>query len=138
MKVKDQTLIYIFGGLKLLLHLLTNTNFGLHRDEYLYLDEGQHLAWGFFEVPPFTPFIGWLADLLGGSVFAIRLFPALAGVLIIVLACKLVQDLGGGRWAIIFTGMALLCSPALLGSNTLYQPVSFNQLFWFLSAWSLV
>ena len=131
-------MIFGLGLIKLLLHFFTNTNYNLHRDEFLYFEEGQHLSWGFFETPPFTPFLGWIADLLGGSVFAIRLFPALAGAIIVILACKLARDLGGGKWAILFTGIALIFSPSLLGSNTLFQPVSFNQLFWFLSAYVLI
>jgi len=37
-----------------------------------------------------------------------------------------------------FTCGGLLLSPAMLGSNTLFQPVSFNQFFWFLSAYLLL
>ena len=42
------------------------------------------------------------------------------------------------KWAIMFTCGGLLLSPAMLGSNTLFQPVSFNQFFWFLSAYLLL
>ena len=131
-------LILSFGIAKFFIHLGTMTNYALHRDEYLYFDEGKHLGWGFMEVPPLTPFIGKLAGLMGGSVFAIRLFPMLIGVATIILAGMLVRDLGGKKWAITFTGLGLLFSPALLGSNALFQPVSFNQFFWFLSAYFLV
>lgn len=128
-------LIYFFGACKLIIHFLTNTNYNLHRDEYLYFDQGKHLAWGFYEVPPVTPFIGKLADLIGGDIFAIRLFPAIAGAIIIMLSCKLVKDLGGGTWALVLTGLSLLLTTSLLGSNSLFQPVTFNQLFWFLIAY---
>lgn len=131
-------LILGFGIAKLLLHFLTNTRYGLHRDEYLYFAEGQHLDWGFLEVPPMIPFLAKIADLLGGSVSMIRLFPAMVGALTIVLAGQLVKELGGGKRAIIFTSLGLLFSPALLWSNTLFQPVSFNQFLWFLSAFLLV
>lgn len=135
---KETILIATLATLKLLLHFFTNTNYGLHRDEYLYFDQGKHLAWGFYEVPPITPLIGKFAGMLGGSVFAIRLFPAIAGAIIIVLACKLVKDLGGKQWAIAFTGISLLLTTPLLASNTLFQPVTFNQLFWFLIAYKVV
>lgn len=135
---KSNIIISLLAISKLVFHLFTSTNYGLHRDEYLYFEQGKHMAWGFYEVPPLTPFFGMLADLLGGSVFAIRLFPALAGVLIVVLACKLVKDLGGGITAIIFTGLSLVLSTSLLASNSLFQPVSFNQLFWFSIGYSVV
>lgn len=130
--------IYALVGLKLLLHLGTNTNYGFHRDEYLYLVEGQHLAWGFMEIPPFTAFIAWLANAMGSSVFVVRLFPALVGALTVYLLCRLVKSFGGKQWAIIIVGLAFILSPAMLRGNTLFQPVSFNQFFWFLTAYFFV
>ena len=47
MQLAKQALIYIFCGIKLLIHFLTNTKYGLHRDEYLYWSDGLHLDWGF-------------------------------------------------------------------------------------------
>lgn len=127
-----------FGILKLLIHFLTNTNYGFHRDEFLYLQEGQNLGWGFMEVPPLTPFIGKIIGLLGSSVFVTRFFPALIGAITIILAGLLVKKLGGKLWAVIFCCGGLLLCPALLGSNTLFQPVSFNQFFWFISVYFIV
>ncbi|MFK8104919.1 MAG: glycosyltransferase family 39 protein [Saprospiraceae bacterium] len=140
MKIKDNytPLLLCFGIAKLLLHFFTNTNYGFHRDEYLYLNQGDHLGWGFMEVPPMTPFIGKIASLLGGSIFMTRFFPALLGAITIVLVGLLVKSLGGKKWAIILACGSLLLSPALLGTNTLFQPVSFNQFSWFVCAYFLV
>ena len=138
MKGQTKWLIVFFGAFKLILHFISNTNYGLHRDEYLYFDQGQHLGWGFMEVPPFTPFIASITNILGGSIFVIRLFPALIGAITIVLATYLVKKLGGGIWATVITGFSLIFTPALLGSNSLFQPVSFNQFFWFISAFFLI
>jgi len=139
MKNKLFYLIGALGLLKLLVHLLTNTNYGLHRDEFLYWDEGNHLSWGFMEIPPLTPALAWLASgLFGDSVFAIRLLPALAGVLTLLLIGWMIRDLGGKTWAILFGCFGFLLSLAFLRSNTLFQPVSFNQFFWFLTAFWLI
>ena len=136
-KSLDQ-LIYFFGLSKLLIHFFTNTNYGFHRDEYLYLDQGNHLGLGFMEIPPLLPVISKIIGWLGSSVFVTRLFPALIGMTTIILAGMIVKKLGGKKWAIIFACGGLLLSPAMLGSNTLFQPVSFNQFFWFLSAYLLL
>ena len=41
---------------------------------------GEHLAWGYVDMPPLTALQAWLArTVLGGSVWAIRLLPALLG-----------------------------------------------------------
>jgi len=70
-----------------------------------------------------------MADLLGGDVFFIRLFPALAGTLIVVISGLFVKELVGKKWSVILTCVALTISPALLWTNTLLQAVSFNHLF---------
>jgi hypothetical protein len=127
-----------FAALKLIIHLATNRNYGFHRDEYLYLDEGMHLSWGFMEVPPITPFMGRIALLLGGDIQLVRFFPALIGAITIFLLGKMIKEMGGDRWAQILGCSVLLFTPYLLGSNHLFQPVSFNQFWWFLSAYFIV
>ncbi len=131
-------LIAGFAIIKLLLHFLTNTNYGLHRDEFLYLAEGQHLAWGYMEVPPMIAFLAKIVQMFGDSVFMVRLFPALVGGLTVAMIGLLVKELGGKRWAIIFASLAFILTPAFLRSNWLFQPVSFNQFFWFLSAFWMI
>ncbi len=131
-------LIAGFAIFKLLIHFLTNTTYGLHRDEFLYVAEGQHLAWGYTEVPPMIAFLARIASFFGDSVFAVRLFPAVIGSVTVALIGLLVKDLGGKRWAITFACLAFIVSPAFLRSNWLFQPVSFNQFFWFLSAFWII
>lgn len=136
--MKSIHLILSLAGLKLIIHLLTNTNYHFHRDEYLYLVEGQHLSWGYMEIPPFTAFLASIANALGGSVFIVRLFPALAGVATVMLIGKLIQELGGKNGAIILGCGGFILSRTFLHSNTLFQPVSFDQFFWFLTAFFLI
>jgi len=140
LKVFWQTwkIVFTLAIFKLLIHLLTNTNYSFHRDEFLYLAEGQHLSWGYMEVPPAIAVLGWLAQSLGGSLFMVRLLPALIGSLTVFLIGVMVRDLGGKKWAQIFACLAFILSPAFLRSNTLFQPVSFNQFCWFLSAFLIV
>jgi hypothetical protein len=46
-------ILFLLALLKFILpFILQNSFYQLHRDEYLYLAEGKHLAWGFMEVPP--------------------------------------------------------------------------------------
>lgn len=134
----ENVLLGSFALCKLAIHLLSNRNYGFHRDEYLYLDESMHLSWGFMEAPPITPFIGRIALLLGGDVQMVRFFPALIGAATIFLLGKMVREMGGDRWAQIIACSVLLLAPWLLGSNHLFQPVSFNQFCWFLSAFFIV
>src|SRR3546814_4599808 len=42
---------------RLLLHLLTNGQYGFHRDELAVLDDSRHLAWVYVAYPPEGPFM---------------------------------------------------------------------------------
>lgn len=130
--------VFILAGAKLVIHLVTNTRYGFHRDEFLYLDQARYLDWGFMEVPPMTPFLGRLAWLLGGSLFAVRLLPALAGTASVFLVAGMTREMGAGRRAQVIACTAFVFSPAFLGSNSLFQPVTFNQFFWLLTAFFAV
>lgn len=48
--------------------------YDLQRDEYLHLDQANHLAWGYLSVPPFTSWIALLIRWLGNSAFAVLFF----------------------------------------------------------------
>jgi hypothetical protein len=52
-----------------------------HRDEFLYLAEGRHLAFGYRKVPPLLSVFAWLARLFGAGLFWIKIWPALFGAL---------------------------------------------------------
>lgn len=130
--------ILALAVVKLSIHLLTNTRYNFHRDEFLYLAEGQHLGWGYMEVPPFIAGIAWLAHAFGGSLFVVRLFPALIGAVTVVVLALFVKEIGGKKWAQLLACLSFIIAPSFLGSNTLFQPVSFIQFWWFLTAFFLV
>lgn len=101
----------------------------LHRDEFLYLDQANHIAMGYSSVPPLTSWISYIIYLLGNSVFWIKFFPALFGALTIVIVWKTVKELNGAMYAKILASTCVLFS-SLLRLNTLYQPNSFDVLAW--------
>ncbi|MDZ4747722.1 MAG: glycosyltransferase family 39 protein [Saprospiraceae bacterium] len=111
--------------------------YDLQRDEYLHIDQGLHLAWGYISVPPMTSWISVLIHCLGGSVFWVKFFPALFGALTLMLVWKMIEKLNGSLYACILGTLALLLSP-LLRINTLYQPNSFDIFFWTLAFYVLV
>ena len=113
----------------LLQYFLLNSNYDLHRDEYLHLDQAQHLAWGFQSVPPFTSWISYIISLLGNSIFWVKFFPALFGALTILIVWKAIEELNGNVFALALGATCVLFS-ALLRLNTLYQPNSFDVLSW--------
>lgn len=49
---KKTLILIIFIGMKFLLQfLLLGSEYELHRDEFLHLDQANHLAWGYLSVP---------------------------------------------------------------------------------------
>jgi hypothetical protein len=49
----NNRLLYFLAFVKFILpFFLQNSIYEPHRDEFLYLAEGRHMAWGFMEVPP--------------------------------------------------------------------------------------
>ncbi len=110
-------------------YILIDPLYDLQRDEYLHLDQAQHLAWGYMSVPPFTSWMAWLIDCLGNNVFWVRFFPALFGGLTLAVVWAMIEALGGGLWATSLAAIALLFS-VLLRLNMLFQPNSFDVLAW--------
>jgi hypothetical protein len=136
---KEWVLLIIFTVIKLLIHFLTNTNYELHRDAFLYLALGDHPDFGYMSVPPsIAVFANITRFLFGDSVFSIRLFPALIGAASIVIIGLIVKELGGKTWAVLIAASAFIVSPSFLRSNTLFQPVSFNQFYWLLTGYFIV
>ena len=110
-------------------YFLIDSGYDLHRDEFLHLDQANHLAWGYMSVPPFTSWISYVIKMLGNTVFWVKFFPALFGALTIVAVWKAVEALEGRLYALILSATCVLFS-ALLATNTLYQPNSFEILCW--------
>lgn len=108
---------------------LVSPEYDLQRDEYLHLDQANHLAWGYESVPPFTSWISFVIESLGNSVFWIRFFPALFGALTILVVWKAVLALKGNLFALVLASTSILFS-ALLRLNMLFQPNSFDVLCW--------
>jgi hypothetical protein len=128
-------LITAFVIIKLLIHFLTNTNYEVHRDGLLYIELGKHLSWGYQSVPPsIAVFADISRFLFGNTVFGIRFFPAIIGAFSLIIIGIMVKEMGGNRIAQFIALLAFLTSPAYLRSNTLFQPVSFDQFYWLLIA----
>jgi 4-amino-4-deoxy-L-arabinose transferase-like glycosyltransferase len=135
------TLVLVQAAIKLVVHLTVNlrTPYGVHRDELLYLAMGRHLKlWG-MDFPPGIAIVAEVSrTLLGDSLLAIRIFPALFGVGVLVLAALIARELGGGRVAQGLAAFCVLTSPLFLRSANLLQPGVMDQLIWTAALYVLV
>ncbi len=129
-------LIYIACA-TIAIHIWTGGRYGFHRDELATLDDARHLAWGYVAYPPVTPFFARLSLMLfGTSLAGFRFFAALADAVAVVLTGLMARDLGGRRGAQIVAAVATL--PFCLVGGSLMQYVSFDYLFWVLTAYFVI
>src|SRR5689334_23403567 len=87
------------AALKLVIHLLTSSNYGYFRDELYYIAASKHLAFGYVDFPPFIALLTAFVRLtLGDSLLALHFFPALAGAGVIVLTGLMTRQLGADNF----------------------------------------
>lgn len=119
--------------IKLCIHLWAGNQYGFHRDELLYIAQGNHLSFGYMEVPPVTAWLGRLARTIGGDgLLATRTLTALAGICTLFITTLFVRKLKGNLFAQVLAVVCILASPAFYRHHTLFQPVVFDQLCWLL------
>jgi len=128
--LKKNFFLGLFIVLKIILsYALVDSAYDLHRDEFLYLDQANHMAFGFTSVPPLISVFSWVIKLFGGGFYLVRFFPAFIGALTIVYCWKIVGAIKGNLLAACLVCTAMICS-IYLKLNTLYQPNSFDVLAW--------
>lgn len=127
---KKTAILLLFILAKFMLqYFAIGPEYELHRDEFLHLDQANHLAWGYLSIPPFTSWISLIIIYLGNTPFWIRFFPALFGALTIVVVWKTIEELKGTLFALIL-GAACVLFSVLLRLNILFHPNSFDVLSW--------
>lgn len=138
---RDNYILVYLALIKLAIHFISNSflNYGYFRDEFYYLACSDHLAWGYIDQPPFSIFMLAFSRLLfGDSIFALRLFPALAGAVTVFLTGLMVRKMDGGRFAQALAAVAMIAVPAFLGLNTFFSMNAFDILFWALCFYIII
>ena len=124
-------IVAYLASLKLLVHLACAGVYGLFVDELYFLACGEHLAWGYVDMAPLTALQAWLArSLFGDSMLAIRLFPAVAGAGLVLLAGAIARALGGRRFAQGLTALAVAVAPGYLAVDSYLSMNSIEPLLW--------
>jgi len=124
------TLLFLLAGVQFVLpFLLQNGRYEPHRDEFLYLAEAHHLAWGYMEAPPLLSLLGWITNHLGTQLFLIKMWPALFGCGTFILAGTIALKLGGKVLALLFTWFPFVFG-AYLRLFFLFQP-NFLEVFFY-------
>ncbi len=124
-------LIWGLSTATLLIHLLTNGRYGYFRDELYFIACSRHLDFGYVDMPPLCAWLLRLElTLFGDSLFALRLFPAIAGALTVALTGAIARELGGRVWAVALACTASMSALVYLGIGNFYSMNVFEPLFW--------
>jgi Dolichyl-phosphate-mannose-protein mannosyltransferase len=133
--------VFTLAAAKLALHMvvLAVTPFGLQRDAFLYFAMGDHLRLWRMDFPPFIAIMARLQTaIFGHTLAAARVFPALEGTALLLLAALIARELGGGRFAQGLATLPMLCAGLFLRPANLFQPVVLDQFWWTLALYCLL
>jgi hypothetical protein len=123
---------------KLLVHLLTSSQYGYHRDEFYYIAASKRLDFGYLDFPPLVPMIAFIIRLFGNSLFVLHFLPAVSGALVVLLTGLMVREIGGNRFAQVLAAIAVIVAPAYLGTDSLFTADPFDKLFWVLCTYIII
>jgi 4-amino-4-deoxy-L-arabinose transferase-like glycosyltransferase len=125
-----------------LIHFATNLGlggYGYFRDELYYIACSRHLALGYVDHPALSIVLLWIElHLFGASMFALRIFPALAHGAAVIVVAMLAREMGGRRFAMSIAALATLVAPIYLGVGAFYSMNAYEPLLWALAALVLV
>jgi hypothetical protein len=123
--------VFALAAFTVALHLVFSNRYGFFRDELYYAACGERLAWGYVDHAPLVALIARASRLLlGDSLFALRLFPALAHAALVLLAAWLAREMGGKRFAQFLAALVALIAPVYLSFGSFLSMNAFEPLFW--------
>lgn len=120
----------LLGALaKFALHLINARGYGLFFDELYTMALSRHLAFGYVDLPPLVPAMVALSRaILGESLLAMHIVPALAGATTLVFVCLIVKEFGGKTFAVSLSALAFIVVPLWLNFNSAFCYDCIDQL----------
>src|SRR5512133_2464218 len=135
----DNIILVTFALFAVLVHILLNGQYGFHRDELDFIMSARQLSWGYVSYPPITPFFARMGlELFGESLRGLRVLPAIAQGIVMILAGLIARDMGGKRNAQLMAAFATFITRVSLQGGTLIMYFSFDYLWWVLVAFFIV
>jgi len=124
------SLVIIIGAIvKFALHIYIAPGYGFFFDELYTIALSRHLAFGYVDLPPLVPALVALSrSLLGESLFAVHIVPALAGSFTLVFACLITKEFGGKALAVALTALGFIIVPGWLMLDSIFCYDSIDQL----------
>src|SRR5580698_11563252 len=90
-------LAWLIGAAFVAVELAVSGLYGFQQDELYFIVASHHLAFGYVDQPPLAVLLARTTAIFGTNPTAIRILPALAAGVIIVIAARLAALFGAGR-----------------------------------------
>jgi len=114
-------------------------HYGFFIDEFYYSACANHLALGYVDHPPLAPWLLRITiTLLGDSLFAVRLLPALAGGVCVFLTGLVARRLGAGRFGQGLAALSVMTAGTPLAFFGFFSMNAFELVLWGLATLVLV
>ena len=130
--VKPSTIYWVIAlaaVAKFGIHLIHAPGYGLFIDELYTIALSRHLAWGYVDLPPLVPALVALSRaLLGESLFAMHIVPALVGAVTLIFVCLIAKEFGGQIFAVTLSAMVFIFVPLWLGVDSIFCYDSIDQM----------
>jgi 4-amino-4-deoxy-L-arabinose transferase-like glycosyltransferase len=122
-------IILIGAFVKFALHMYMAPGYGFFFDELYTNAMSRHLAFGYVDLPPLVPALAALSRfLLGESLFAMHIVPALAGSFTLVFVCLITKEFGGKTFAVALAAFGFMIVPGWLMVDSIFCYDSIDQL----------
>ena len=122
----------IFAGavIKFALQVYVAPGYGYFGDELYTMALSRHLAFGYVDLPPLVPaLMAASRALLGESMTAFHVVPALAGAIMLVFVSLITLELGGKRFAVTTSVLLCVSIPIWLSLDSIFCYDSVDQMF---------
>lgn len=114
---------------KFSIHMYNAPDYGFFGDELYTIALSRHPAWGYVDLPPLVPALVAISRaLLGESLFAMHVFPALAGSATLVFVCLIAREFGGKWFAVAISALGFIGVPIWLGVNSIFAYDGIDQM----------
>ncbi|HLI78997.1 MAG TPA: hypothetical protein VKV03_03380, partial [Candidatus Binataceae bacterium] len=136
---RRRMLILVFAAAVFGIHVATDGRYGYFRDELYFLDCTHHLDWGYVDFAPLTAWMLRLNEIiLGNSLHALRILPALAAAIKVALTGLIAIEFGADAFGVGLACLCVLAAPVYLVLDNQFAANAFEPVFWMGIAYVLI